>query len=239
MINTGMRLQELTTLNEVTAFQEKTLMNNDWNSPRQVMGWLRSKGFRQKGAGQFGAAFVHPKYNRIVKISKREDKCWLRFAYWTLKMTSHPNVPFIDWVRVYGEGDKFFIAVVEKLSPFNRTAIMNTVDVPGLAYLYAYESWFDDDEHIFNRLVKEGIVDIDKIKYGVYREAQQSIVRQVKKYLKTAKGGKRFLQAIKSSQKYATGKCSYDMHDGNLMYRPSDKRIILIDPLADLSQISW
>lgn len=225
-----MRLYELTQpLTEVTAFQEKKLMNNDWKNPKQVMQWLRTKGFRQKGSGQFSAAFVHPGYKRIVKISKRQDECWLRFAHWTLRMTSHPNVPYIDWVRKYGEDDKFFIAVVEKLAPFNRQAIMNTVDVPGLAYLYLREDWFQGDEKIERRLIKEGVI---------YNE-DAAQAPQLRRYLRNAKSGKRFINVIKSSKKFARGKCAYDMHDGNLMYRPSDRRLVIIDPLADLNQAFW
>lgn len=242
-----MRIDEITQLDEVSAFQERKLQDNDWKNPREVMNWLRSKNFEQKGSGQFGAAFVHPGYKRIVKISKKQDECWLRFAYWTLKMTSHPNVPYIDWVRVYGENDKFFIAVIEKLAPFNRQAIMNTVDITGLAYLFAYEDWFYDDKNIIKRLVNEGIIDEEKVerKYpGARRISQRKINNevyrpQVKKWLKTASGGKRFVNIIKSSQRFAKGKCAYDMHDGNLMYRPSDRRLVVIDPLADLNQANW
>ena len=227
-----MRLYELTQLDEVTAFQEKTLEERDWKNPREVMQWLRSKGFRQKGSGKFGAAFANPRYNRIVKISKKQDECWLRFAHWTLKMTANPSVPYIDWVRVYGEDDKFFIAVVEKLAPFNKTAIMNTVDLPGLAYLLIHEDWFRDDDNIIARLEKEGIIGEDDV-------FSYEIRRKLLKYLRTVRGGKRFINALKSSKKFAKGKCSYDMHDGNLMYRPSDRRLVVIDPLADLSEIGW
>ena len=224
-----MRLQELIQLDEVTAFQEKMLMDHDWRNSRQVIGWLRSKGFKQKGSGAFSTAFVHPNYNRIVKISKKQDVCWLRFAHWTLKMTTNPSVPYIDWVRVYGKDDKFFIAVIEKLAKFNKNAIMNTVDLPGLAYLYIYEDWFQGDEKIEERLIKESII------YNV----DAAYTPQVKRWLKTIRGGKRFINALRSSKKAATGGCTYDMHDGNLMYRPSDRRLVVIDPLADLSEIGF
>ncbi len=225
-----MRLYELTqSLTEVTAFQERKLMDNDWKNPREVRNWLLSKNFEKKGSGQFSTAFVHPGYKRIVKISKKQDECWLRFAHWTLTMTSHPNVPYISWVRKYGEDDKFFIAVVEKLAPFNRHAIMNTVDVPGLAYLYLREDWFKDDKNIKRRLIQEGVI---------YNE-DAALVPQIRRYLQYAKSGKRFINVIRSSKKFARGKCAYDMHDGNLMYRPSDRRLVIIDPLADLNQAKW
>jgi hypothetical protein len=224
-----MRLHEIAQINEVTAFQERKLMDNDWKNPREVMNWLRSKNFEKKGSGQFSSAFVHPGYKRIVKISKKQDECWLRFAHWTLRMTSHPNVPYIDWVRRYGEDDKFFIAVVEKLAPFNRQAIMNTIDLPGLAYLYLREDWFQGDRNIERRFIKEGII---------YNE-EAAFIPQVRRYLQNAKSGKRFINVIRSSKGFAKGKCAYDMHDGNLMYRPSDRRLVVIDPLADLNQAVW
>ena len=226
-----MRLFELTQLDEVTAFQERKLQDSEWKNPREVMRWLESKNFQRKGSGQFSSAFVHPGYNRIVKISKKQDECWLKFAYWTLKQTSNPSVPYIDWIRVYGEGDKFFIAVVEKLAPFNRNAIMNTVDLPGLAYLYLKEDWFEDDANIRRRFEKEGI-----LRKGISRNVER---RTLNNYIRNAKGGKRFLNAVQSSKRFATGKCAYDMHDGNLMYRQKDRRLVVIDLLADLSQVKW
>jgi len=234
-----MRLHELTqSLTEVTAFQERKLMDNDWKNPREVMNWLRTKNFRQKGQGQFSAAFVHPGYKRIVKISKKQDECWLRFAHWTLRMTSHPNVPYIDWVRRYGEDDKFFIAVIEKLAPFNRQAIMNTVDLPGLVYLFLKEDWFKGDTKIMERLLHEGLLK-EPIVQPHSHDYPAKDRRRLLKYLREVKGGKRFINVIRSSKKFARGKCAYDMHDGNLMYRPSDRRLVVIDPLADLNQAVW
>jgi len=230
-----MRLHEIAQINEVTAFQVKTLINHDWKNPKEVVKWLRSKGFKQKGAGQFGAAYVHPSYKRIVKISLRQDKCWLRFAHWTLKMTSNPSVPYMDWVRVYGEGDEFFIAVIEKLAPFNKKAIMNTVDLPGLAYMYMHEEWFEGNHDIYQRLDKEGLLgdDPDHDDYWLSEEAL------IKRYLKSIKTGKRFIRTLKRADDFAKGECSYDMHDGNIMYRPSDRRLVIIDPLADLSELGF
>ncbi len=209
-------------------------MDHDWQSPTEVAKWLRSKGFRQKGSGAFSAAFVHPSYPRIVKISKKRDVCWLQFAHWTLKMTSHPNVPYIDWVRRYGEDDKFFIAVIEKLAPFNKNAIMNTVDVQGLAYLFVYEKWFQNDKRIYARLAKEGII----------QDKNKRAIPQVKKWLEDAKGGKRFINILHGSQRdsvrivWGLTACSADIHDGNFMYRPSDKHLVVTDPLADLSTVA-
>lgn len=221
-----MRLHEL--LTEASIFDERTLQKTQWNSPKQLMGWLKKNGFQQKGSGKFGAAFVKSGYNRIVKISKIEDKCWIKFAKWTLAVTNQPSLPNIPWVKMYRDsnGTQFFVAVIEKLRPFDQVAINNTVDLPGLVYLYLNEDWFDADPKLEKRF--ESIIKRDDRDYSTIR-------RRLFYFLRNAKGGKRFILTLRAAQKRATGGCTYDMHDGNLMYRPSDKRIVVIDPLADLS----
>ena len=228
-------IDEDVVLNEVTAFQEKVLLNHDWQRPQQVMKWLRKKGFKQKGAGAFGAAFVHPNYNRIIKISKKQDICWLRFAHWTLKMTANPSVPYMHWVHTYGgeRGDEFFIAVIEKLEPFNLAAVKNTRDLPGLIYMFLYEEEFSDDAELEDRFWEEGIISDD---VSLSRKNVRKLLLQ---HLRAAKSGKNFINTLRAAKRKAKGKCSYDMHDGNLMYRPSDQRLVIIDPLADLNSVSW
>lgn len=224
----SMRLNELIT--EASIFDERTLQNTRWSHPKQLIGWLKKNGFQQKGKGSFGAAFIKPGYNRIIKISNKQDDCWLRFAKWALSRTSNPALPDISWIKTYRDqtGEQFFLAVVEKLAPFNQGAINKTVDLPGLVYMYLHEDWFQEDYKILGRLVDEGLVSHED-PWG------PNARRRLLKYLREVSGGKRFILTLKAAENKATGRCSYDMHDGNIMYRPSDKRLVLIDPLADLS----
>ena len=231
--------RQLSPITEATAYQEKFLQNNDWDSPKQVAGWLRSKGFQRKGSGKFGAVYLRTGYENLIKISNIEDKCWLKFADWTLKITHNASLPNIWWVRRYNDsqGREFFIALIEKLQPFNKVAINNTTDLPGLVYLYLYDFYekgktFDAsiDEAMEQRFNKEGIIGSDDLNYDTIR-------RKLFYYLRNATSGKRLIITLKAAERRATGICSYDMHPGNLMYRPSDKRLVVIDPLADLAAI--
>ena len=226
-------------ITEATAYQEKFLQNNDWDSPKQVAGWLRSKGFQKKGSGKFGSVYLRPGYENLIKISNIEDKCWLKFADWTLKITHNPSLPNIWWVRRYNDsqGREFFIALIEKLQPFNKVAINNTIDLPGLVYLYLYDFYEKGmtfsasmDANMENRFGKEGIIGPEDTNYDTIR-------RKLFYYLRTVKTGKRFIITLKAAERRAVGGCSYDMHDENLMYRSSDRRLVVIDPLADLAAI--
>ena len=234
-----MRLQHLA---EASIFDERTLQKTHWTNPKQLIGWLKNNGFEQKGSGSFGAAFVKKGYNRIIKISKKQDDCWVRFAKWAMSTTSNPALPDISWMKTYRDqtGEQFFIAVVEKLAPFNQTAINNTVDLPGLVYMYLHEDWFQLDMNIGKRLNKEGFI-LSSHELWQYRNEGKRVDhiaverRRLLKYLREVNGGKRFILTLKAAENKATGRCSYDMHEGNIMYRPTDKRLVLIDPLADLN----
>ena len=94
--------------------------------------------------------------------------------------------------------------------------------------MYLHEEWFSDDPGFEKRFDKEGIIDE---KYDL----DHTIRRKLFYYLRNAKGGKRFILTLKAAQNRATGGCVYDMHSGNLMYRASDKKLVVIDPLADLA----
>jgi hypothetical protein len=151
-------------------------------------------------------------------------------------MTTNPAVPYIHWVHTYysDEGTEFFIALIEKLEDFNRPAIAQTTDLPGLAYLYLKHGFDMDDwvtTLILKRFESEGILN-DEIPEGDGDKA-------IRKYLKNAKGGKTFVNTLISAKKYAYGGCTDDIHEGNIMYRPSNKKLVVIDPLADLNYASW
>ena len=225
MVNTRMLIRHLI---EASIFDERTLLRTKWTSPKQLMAWLRANGFQKKGSGSFGAVFIRPGYNRVIKLSTKEDVCWMRFAEWALSVTNNPHLPDIKWMQQYtgSKGQKFFLALVEKLAPFNRHAIMNTTDLIGLAYLYVHEDWFQG-QGIFHRLVKEGIVDEDDLAEDV----------AISRWLKKSKGSRKFIATLRTAENRATGVCSYDMHPGNIMYRPSDQKLVVIDPLADLTNL--
>ncbi len=223
-----MRLNEL--LNEASIFDERTLLKTKWTNPKQLMAWLRKNGFQKKGSGAFSAVFVKPGYNRVIKISNKQDDCWIKFARWAQSVTNNPHLPNIPWVNFYTgpKGEQFFIAIMEKLAPFNQTTIDNTIDLPGLIFMYLHDDWFQENYKILSRLVDEGLVSRED-------PWNPNIRRRLLRYLREVQGGKRFILTLKAAEKKGTGKCAYDMHDGNIMYRPSDRRLVLIDPLADMN----
>jgi hypothetical protein len=228
-----MRLYNLT---EASIFDERALLNTTWATPQQLTKWLRKNGFKKMGEGAYSAVFVKPGYKRVIKVSMKRDDCWINFAQWAQSVTNNPHLPDIPWVQFFGAGYKqFFVAIIGKLAPFDKSAISATVDLPGLVYMYLHDDWFRGDAGIWARLIDEGLITRydSSGRRGTRFNAEQLDRKKLLRYLRGVRGGKQFIMTLKAAERKGTGNCRYDMHDGNIMYRPSDKKLVIIDPLAD------
>lgn len=226
-INNLMRIDEVIT--EASIFDERTLQQTVWKSPHQLERWLLRNKFSKLGAGSYGAAYWRTGYNRIVKISYREDECWTRFAKWCLQQRSNPNLPNIQWIKVYGDG-KFFVAMIEKLTSLKPNHL-RMVPVADLALLYAEEAWLEDDlaKVAEQMLLEEEMLDEDNIHSPeAIKITQQYVIENPSSFTKT----------YFATKKLVSGACEVDLHDGNLMFRESTNSIVIIDPLADFSAIT-
>lgn len=213
-------------LNEASIFDERTLINTDWEHPGRLAKWLKRNRFQELGAGSFAAVYHRPGYNRIIKVSRRQDDCWIRFAKWSMQYTTNRHLPNIKWMKVYGGGE-FFIALIEKLVPFTAAHIKH-MDIADIALLYAEEAFLEEDQsrEAVKRLIEEEVLDDDNI----FSPEALRITRAFAKEYATP-----FVQTYRAvERKLSKAPCVVDLHDQNLMFRPSDNSVVLIDPLAEL-----
>jgi hypothetical protein len=214
---------------EASKSMQKTLMEFDWKKPDEVIGFLNNHGFVELGQGQYGKVFHKKGSKSVVKVATKKDRCWLAFASWTLKTPESEDnaMPNIWWIRKYdhrqseiSRAETFFIAFIEKLEPFDNEAIANTVDLPGLAWLLINEDDFMSySTEILARFKKEGVPDLtDRSKQW----------ETLKAYLEKNKNNT-FIKTLTKSLGIEQN-CRPDIHDGNLMYRPSSKHLVITDP---------
>lgn len=213
-------------LNEASIFDERTLINTEWKHPGRLAKWLKSNGFQELGAGSFSAVYIQPGYNRVIKVSKQQDECWIRFAKWSMQYTANRHLPNIKWMKVYGSGE-FFIALIEKLVPFTAAHIKH-MDIADIALLYAEEAFLEKDQSraAVKRLIDEEVLD----EHNIFSPEALGITRAYAKEYATP-----FVQTYKAvKRKLSKAPCVVDLHDQNLMFRPSNNSVVLIDPLADM-----
>ena len=220
----SMKLHEI--IQEATIFDERTLLNTPWKSPKQLRTWLERNGFHELGEGAYAEVWGKPSHRRIVKISTDQDKCWIKFAKWAMNQTANPYVPNIPWVKYY-EGTleysdrprKFFVTIIERLHPFDddMDAIVGRINDPVVlaALLKHGEGWMMSEEDALVSRLKQ-------LRVGTSESTINRILRnnQNHKFVKTLKAIKRM-----------SGRCFGDLHSGNVMAR-DDGTIVITDPLA-------
>ena len=199
-------------ITEASIFDERTLKNTHWKSPDQIMTWLKANGFEQKGAGVFARVFAKPNHNRIVKISTRQDDCWILFAQFAMSQTNNKHLPKIPWIKRYQGKDawleptEFFITIIERLQPLTDEAISRISD-PGVLYgILEYTDIYVDEE----------LYDVDAF--------SSSIGEQRVKYKNHL-----FVKTLRQMENLGSN-CVTDLHDENLMVR-GDGTIVITDPL--------
>lgn len=240
LINSDMRYNEIIT--ELHYSFQKVLMSRDWKSPDEVTDWLISAGFRFVNSGFYAKVYYKPGYKNVVKVTTREDLGWLEYANYTRKIVPGKikSLPNIWWIQEFGERrdnvedpdqfpanfrfNKYFISLIEKLNDFDEVAISETNDLTALAYIFLFltSDWSDLIEA---RLVREEIIVPTHPTLFDYDQVHKWYTRNKSKcsFTKTMK----VVKGMRKKSGYTV-----DMHDDNIMYRPSDKSIVITDPLS-------
>ena len=154
-----MKLHEFAQINEASIFDEHALINTKWTSIEQLRKWLRKHGFKQLNSGVYAEVYAKPNHKRVVKISKHQDVCWIKFATWALKQSSNKYLPNIPWIHFYQDensGKKFFVTIIERLNrcspqqikkiedPVIAAAIWNHVDMYSRSSRHALDNRLEE-----------------------------------------------------------------------------------------------
>lgn len=212
-------LKEL--LQEASIFDEKELLNTKWTSPQELQQWLKSHGFKKLGSGVFSAVYGKPEHSRVVKISKRGDECWLKFAKWLMAQTKNPYLPHVPWIKEYqgirkGKPETFFVTIIEKLEPFTTESIKQIKDPVVVAMLLLKGDFWAAEKKVLQRRLEE-------LGYDTPQE-QKELLMDNNNHL--------FVNSLRMVTKRGGKSCIGDLHSGNIMFRPSDKAVVITDPLA-------
>ena len=219
---------KLIDLQEATIQDERVLLNTKWERPKDVEVWLKENGFKKIGGGAFAGAWLKGGSKRIIKVSRKPDPCFLNFAKWAVTKTNNPHLPDLPWIAEFSitsgpnKGGKFFILPVEKLQPFKREQMKQIKDPVILGSLLVNKQlWAEERKDVFRILRRE--LDLP--------ETQKEAVPKINRFLNKNKNH-RWLKTLAQIKAVAGADCIDDLHTSNMMWRPSDKRLVITDPLA-------
>ena len=221
-------------INELKPSQAKVLSQSNWESSNRIMSWLDTNGFTVQGSGLFSVVYSNANSNAVVKVSKRSDACWLKFAAFAQQNKGNVHLPKISRIMKYNVGSQptklvhipeeeqeFFIAFIEKLEPMRAGRNITSDDYEGLNYLGDwFRGEFDPGDwtkaHPSQRAGRLSVKQTDD-KRMAYRYAKENPV-----LFKTLH---QFRGLIKTE-------CQMDTHFQNFMIRKSTGDIVIVDPVS-------
>jgi len=221
-----MKLHQI--LTEVPKPEERReIRQTDWAGPREIASWLKKRNFKKIGSGAYSVAYARARSDKVVKFSKIEDYCWLKFAKF-VKGTRSRHLPQIFDLVEYksASGQKLFVTVLEKLKPVK----FENIDWTG--YNKGILSWLVNEEVIYKVNTKRVQNQIGKI-LGFESANSEEFFKEIYKHAKRfERSNKSFANIYRQLKQKVGKKCFIDIHDGNVFYRASTNSFVFLDPYA-------
>lgn len=210
-------------IDELQPSNARDMRDMENKTPKALALYLQQHGFKELGSGIFSSVWGQDTSGAVVKVSRRADTCWLSFIEFAAKH-KNKHLPKVGKVKVYTDpntGVTNFYCFMERLSHINK--IPKTPEYAGVhaclihngICLLNREEWYtlfpDPEEETFRSRRAPGVV------------------AAAKNYADSAS----FDQMIDQLSVYREqNDCSWDLHEGNVMWRESTKTLVVTDPYS-------
>jgi hypothetical protein len=227
-------------INEVPSQHRMKFNLKNWKSLKEIRMFLRDNGYKKLGAGVYAEVWKSPTSPEVVKISKEEDQCWIRYVKWIQKQGNNKYLPDIKSFREYelklnnGKTANMFIAVVETLEDATaykdelRKRIKQKETLKDIAEWVWLQNakWNGFGSTIHHLMYNSPLLNSDERFKNL--DANQRAEKLLKMFGQTqiAKTHSKIKRELSGAG------CEDDLHFGNLMYRPLTKNLVITDPLA-------
>jgi hypothetical protein len=219
----------LVNLCELRPSDAKQISKASWDSPDQIIAYLEKHGYSELGGGFSAITFTQPGSNAIIKVSTRDDICWVEFAKYVEKNPNN-HYPKIKQLKLYtnsnknalqGSGNLYFVCFIERLQAI-QTAQKDELTLLAAAMIEILKNLGSmHDIHFWEQHLSH-IRKNNQLDYNKIRNLS----------LKFRKTYPNFEQAIVNLKQIRSKGCSWDLHPGNIMWRPSNSMWVITDPLT-------
>lgn len=224
-------------INEISKQEKQKIDKIKTVSYYQVSDKLEKLGFREIDSGAYSSVYAKKNSKYVIKLSRNEDLCYLTFVEWVLKQKNNPYLPKIFMLKTYRDqnGKKMVITAIEKLRRFKIDSFSDDIvsinlwkkrHLPMLAFLSL--NMKENTRYLFRN---EFIKTYDSHFKITYDFDYTPIIKEYSKRFEPSLMAK----TINKIKTQLMGACEYDLHQGNIMYRPGKNELVIIDPLANWS----
>lgn len=221
----------------------RDLANTKWKDPDAINDWMLKNEFNLIGTGSFARVYRKNKSRKVIKASKSADAVWLGYARWVLDACNIYS-PKIDWLLTFpfeeghklhepgempSDKNKFFVTSMEKLVPIKSNHIDLINDSVVAQLLYSRTDLYRKYRNLYP-LMRKLINGPDEEESSNRRELISEEVMAIEYNHPLVKLFE-FLDGLQRDN----AKSSLDLHEYNIMWRPSTNTPVITDPLSDFS----
>ena len=230
-----MRLHEIFQLDELKPSEAKWLSNykrekmDPKQCPREIDAYLCQNGYTQIGA-ESAFAWVYGSKNSksVVKVSQKPDPAWVSFVDFCSQHRGNPHLPKMARKLIQYNNEGYFIAFMELLKES-----MDAPDQENIMLAYCMTK--------FPELYPSGPKrDWNNAISFYYREAfHRSPKKQdlEKMYRAWIKRNPLFESTLKLVLQHKQ-EWRMDLHSGNIMYRRTNNKFVIVDPYFGLHKMN-
>lgn len=206
----------------------KKKLDKKWKYPEDIRELLEKKGYKLLGDGAYSEVWGREQDSFVIKLSRNEDICYLKFAKWAMKQKNNPYVPKIYFLKTYKGWDDYdekkvelFVSAIEKLEDFTYelTKVKWTKKhIPFLIWACVKTNEMRSYKKELVKICSEYKIKLTKV-----------FIKKCYDNFNRTKAGKTFNHI----QSFVGKKCLLDLHSGNIMIRRDPIHIVFTDPLAE------
>jgi hypothetical protein len=192
-----------------------------------IKAFQEESGYKKLGNGHFAYAFKHPSKDEVLKLWIA-DSAYEDFLKFCESHKSEKNLPKIYKFgklstfhrRLYGFPEKIMYVRMELLRPLNLNDVGDiSNDCPPLSKLIVQLSALHKRGHKFSL-------------YG-NKSVDQSAWTKINLYWKDGKIPQKIIDMYSTLEKFKFTDHDLDLHDENIMVRPSTGDLVISDPIAN------
>jgi hypothetical protein len=211
---------------------EKEFFRTKFRDADEALTWIEEKSkWKLLGQGKFASVYTSDA-RTAIKVTSSRDSCAKLFLEYCIKHPTNKLLPNVHWIKSFGYD--LFVVKFERLLPFekkkNRQHITWTAD--SIFFLMNEDlivEWDGIDELIDLKVIPksmtaDGQFDVKKIHSDIRAANEKNRIKNPY--------NKEFDKILSLS-----GRCYNDLHEGNLMIRPKDGRLVFTDPIFNPEEL--
>jgi hypothetical protein len=217
---------------------EKEFFRTKFADSDEALTWIENKSkWKLLGQGNFASVYTSDA-RTAIKVTSSRDSCAKLFLEYCMKHPTNKLLPNVHWVKSFGYD--LFVSKFERLLPFDKKKNRQYITWTADSIFFVMNEGLLNDAEGADELIKLKLVSKSLVPRDDPRDAPRYDIKKIYADISDAFNKNRPKNPyFKEFDKILSlsGRCYNDLHDGNIMIRPKDGRIVFTDPIFNPDEL--